>query len=510
MFRRTLPIAALTAGALAVGGLLVGAPVAAADGAPVLPMRTYALSADMNGDGRGEVLAIDGAGVLWEYPGQADASLGTPYQIGTGFGDYQVAGPGDLDGDGKADVLGISPDGRLWLFAGHGTQRLSPRRQVGYGWTGWRLVPVGDLNGDGRSDLLGINATGGLFAYPGRGDGTFGARQQVGSGWIGWRLYPAGDLNGDGLADILGINSKGTLYSYLGRGDGSFQPRTAVGSGWTQFLLASGADLNGDGRPDLLGCSEVTGTLYAYRGLAGLRYAEPAPIQTNWCRATPPDPFAGFDQELAKRFGSRPYAVSVLDLSGAGRDFAVNDSRVFTAASTYKVYVAYAMIHAVETGQATWNSPLNGTTLLTCFKRMIINSDNACPIAWNRAHGYNTLTAQAHALGAVNTNFANGKMRTTAGDLALVLGKLYRGELVGPAGTQLMIDTMKVQVYRSGIPTGIGTHGVVADKVGFLYALLHDAAIVYSDKGNFVLVVMTDQSSWADIAAVARSVYSRM
>jgi len=224
-----------------------------------------------------------------------------------------------------------------------------------------------------------------------------------------------------------------------------------------------------------------------------------------------PDTFEGLRQELSDRFGSRAYAVSVIDLTDQGRDFSVNDSIVFTSASTYKIYVAYAMIHAVETGKATWNSPLNGTTLQTCFRRMIVNSDNDCPMAWNRAHGFDTLTAQARAIGAsTQTNFHDGVMRTTAGDLATVLAALYRGELMNPANTALMIDTMKDQVYRQGIPTGLTERATVADKVGFLDALLHDAGIVYSDKGDYVLVVMTNQARWSDIAATASAVHARM
>ena len=36
--------------------------------------------------------------------------------------------------------------------------------------------------------------------------------------------------------------------------------------------------------------------------------------------------------------------------------------------------------------------------------------------------------------------------------------------------------------------------------------LLHDAAIVYSPKGTYVIAVMTDGSSWATIADLARQI----
>jgi beta-lactamase class A len=63
---------------------------------------------------------------------------------------------------------------------------------------------------------------------------------------------------------------------------------------------------------------------------------------------------------------------------------------------------------------------------------------------------------------------------------------------------------MKANVYRKGIPAGV--QGTVADKVGFMNGLLHDAAIVYSPKGTYVIAVMTDGSSWATIADLARQI----
>jgi len=168
------------------------------------------------------------------------------------------------------------------------------------------------------------------------------------------------------------------------------------------------------------------------------------------------------------------------------------------------------MIHAVESGAATWNSSLNGTTLRACFQRMILQSDNDCPEAWISRYGFAALTAQAHAIGATNTTFSYDNMRTTAGDLATVLTQLYQGTLMNADDASLMITAMENQVYRAGIPAGMATHGTVADKVGFLDGLLHDAGIVYSDKGDYVLVVMTNQATWGDIAATASAVYARM
>lgn len=50
----------------------------------------------------------------------------------------------------------------------------------------------------------------------------------------------------------------------------------------------------------------------------------------------------------------------------------------------------------------------------------------------------------------------------------------------------------------------------MADKVGFLDGLLHDAAIVYSDKGDYSMVILTDGSSWDAIAEAASTIYDAL
>jgi beta-lactamase class A len=220
--------------------------------------------------------------------------------------------------------------------------------------------------------------------------------------------------------------------------------------------------------------------------------------------------YNGLRLELSDKFAGKSTAIVLVDLSGRGRELAINANKVFTAASTYKLFTAYSMLKAIESGESTWNDPLNGTTLATCFDKMIINSDNACPKAWATAKTYQRLTAEAHSVGASSTclGCSNG-MSTTARDLATFLTKIYNGSILSPLSNARLLDVMKRQVYRQGIPAGIGGNGTVADKVGFLDGLLHDAAIVYSNKGDYILVIMTDGSSWKNIAEIARLIQAK-
>ena len=216
------------------------------------------------------------------------------------------------------------------------------------------------------------------------------------------------------------------------------------------------------------------------------------------------------EDKLKQLFGNATYEVAVVDLKTGETKLNINGDGVMTSASTYKLYIAYSMINAVESGKLTWNSPLNGTTLNTCLTRMIINSDNACPEAWLHTYGFDFVTDQAHQLGAKNTNFSRGNMRTTPNDLATVLKGYYDNTIATKASTDKLFQLMQTQVYREGIPTGIGSDGVVQDKVGFLNALLHDAAIVRCDKGDYAMVIMTEHASWFKIAQASLLIYDEL
>ena len=63
---------------------------------------------------------------------------------------------------------------------------------------------------------------------------------------------------------------------------------------------------------------------------------------------------------------------------------------------------------------------------------------------------------------------------------------------------------LKRNIYRQGIPAG--ANGQVANKVGFLDGLLHDAAIIYGPTGPIVLSIMSDGSSWATLADLTKQI----
>jgi hypothetical protein len=194
-------------------------------------------------------------------------------------------------------------------------------------------------------------------------------------------------------------------------------------------------------------------------------------------------------------------SVSVIELGNMGRSANADGNKQYVAASTYKLFVAYAVIKKVEAGQMSWSDTISGSkNAEACFDAMIVVSDNPCAKAFGDKIGWQNIQNMMRDLGLSSTQLSPS-LYTTTNDLAKYLQQLQNGSLLSASGTDRLLSAMKRQIYRSGIPAGAGA--TVANKVGFIDSYLHDAAIVYGPKGPYVLVIMSSGSSWSAISSVS-------
>lgn len=201
------------------------------------------------------------------------------------------------------------------------------------------------------------------------------------------------------------------------------------------------------------------------------------------------------------------FGVALQELSGERRRASYQGDRKFTTASTYKLYVAYSTLKRVESGELNWNQQIaGGRNLEKCFDDMIVKSDNPCAEALVAKIGYRPLTVDAQSIVSQHTTFLDTESyKTTASDLSTFMASLATGQIsLQKASQDRLIHALKRNEYRQGIPAG--ANGQVADKVGFLNAFLHDAAIVYSPSGTYALSIMTEGSSWSKIAELTREI----
>jgi beta-lactamase class A len=219
---------------------------------------------------------------------------------------------------------------------------------------------------------------------------------------------------------------------------------------------------------------------------------------------------AGFSALLTNFAKDHPgtFGVSLIELSGSHRRATYNETKTFVTASTYKMFVAYSTLRRIDAGTWNWGDAniSAGRNLEKCFDDMIVRSDNACAEALLAKIGFKQITDEVRAIGLGNTSFITGNTpQSTAGDEALFLAQLESSQLPLSVDSRgRLLDAMKRNIYRRGIPAGAS--GQVANKVGFLWGLLHDASIVYSPSGTYILVIMSDGSSWDAIADLTRQI----
>lgn len=247
--------------------------------------------ADLNGDGRVEVLARSALGLhAWSYDGSNWNELPglLPFSDATGWANpqyYRTIQTADIDGDGRAEVLARSALGmHAWKHTGTGWQQLDgliPFTDA-LSWNQPRYyltIQTADVTGDGRAEVLarsrdgmtGFRFTGTAWeALPGLIPFTDAMAWDQPAHYL---TIQAGDIDGDGRAEVLGRGAMGmAVWHHTGSGwefkTPNFLP-FADSAGWDlprHFLTIQTADLNGDGQAEILARSA--------HGLGMFRYVD--------------------------------------------------------------------------------------------------------------------------------------------------------------------------------------------------------------------------------------------
>lgn len=79
---------------------------------------------------------------------------------------------------------------------------------------------------------------------------------------------------------------------------------------------------------------------------------------------------------------------------------------------------------------------------------------------------------------------------TTAVDMAVLLEKIYKGELVNKESSDKMLNLLKAQRLNNKLPKDLPKI-MIAHKTGEIDDYSHDVGIVYSDKGDYIIAVLT-------------------
>lgn len=206
-------------------------------------------------------------------------------------------------------------------------------------------------------------------------------------------------------------------------------------------------------------------------------------------------------------------AAVVVDLS-TGEWAGHQGSTVFTSASLYKLYVAATALAAVDDGELSLDDAVGGGcgTLGYALELAIVVSDNACAIQLGTFLGWDRVEGYVDAQGFVGTSFHTVQQgagwgttgqETTAADTADLLARLAQGELLSPSSTDVLRGLLEEQYFDSALSLELDDPSATfAHKLGTLQEVSHDAGILTTDEGSYVVAVLTGNwPGWAETAA---------
>lgn len=81
--------------------------------------------------------------------------------------------------------------------------------------------------------------------------------------------------------------------------------------------------------------------------------------------------------------------------------------------------------------------------------------------------------------------------KTTPSDIALFLEKLYQGNIVDMDSSQKIVELLKKQKLNDGLTKYLPEGIQVAHKTGEIGFFKHDAGIVYSSNGDYIIVTLS-------------------
>ncbi len=248
--------------------------------------------------------------------------------------------------------------------------------------------------------------------------------------------------------------------------------------------------------------------------------------------AVNPEDWKAFSTTLrtrARRFnGTVGYIVKDLR---TGDVVASNQAGVFPSASLIKLPIMVAAFQAAEEGRVSLSAPITlrrqdirggsgvlkfsapGTvfTLRELLEYMIIHSDNTATELVLQQLGFDYCDKTFRHLGLQDTEIHPDGFRlssrrvaddnmTSPRDMAYLLEKIYKRDLVSADASGQMMDILKHQKLRDRLPRYLPTGWEIAHKTGLLRRACHDVGIVFSPGGDYLICVLTSHDSTYKVA----------
>ena len=217
--------------------------------------------------------------------------------------------------------------------------------------------------------------------------------------------------------------------------------------------------------------------------------------------------------------------IAIIDLE-TGWEFSYEKAKLFPSASLAKIPLMAACFLAADQGRIKLgrNIALKSADKLTgsgvlkdmpagsifsverLIGLMIYDSDNTATSIITDLAGIDYLNNAFKGFGLKNTDLSrkiadyqsrdNGiENYTTAEDMALLLEKIYRRKLGNTYVSQQCIRILKLTRMNDRIPKYLPVEITIAHKTGLENGVCHDAGIVFTRRGDFIIAVLTKHAN---------------
>lgn len=216
--------------------------------------------------------------------------------------------------------------------------------------------------------------------------------------------------------------------------------------------------------------------------------------------------------------------ILIKDLK-SGRTFEYHADHTFVSASLIKVPIMIATFEAIREGKISLNTRIkykksfrrDGSGNLKWARagayyplsyliyQMVTKSDNTATAMIIDLLGYDYLNHKFATMGLNATRIAPTGMSlasrlldpamdnyTTPREMAELLEKIYKHQVVTDGLSDLMIEIMKGANARTRLAKNLPNQWQLARKTGLLRKNCHDVGIVFAPEGDYILCVLTN------------------
>lgn len=227
------------------------------------------------------------------------------------------------------------------------------------------------------------------------------------------------------------------------------------------------------------------------------------------------------------------YAVVVKNLRTGG-SYYLNESKVFDIGSLYKLWVLATALEMVEMGELSLDETLSASvaslnekngidpafaelkdgyvslTVKQAFEQMITISHNYASYLLLDRISNQKVKEFLSKNGFASSSFVDPPS-ATAKEVALFLERLYNADLIGENGSKEMIEVLKRQKLNEKLPKNLPEGTVIAHKTGEIGYFSHDVGIVFIEKGDYIIVVLSESKhppgANARISTISKNVF---